>query len=365
MKKIYIALVILITATFCNKIYAQTEVLSATVQQGDKTSIFYGPNAFVEAIKIVKDSTDVINLSSGTFNSTTINKACIIYGAGFERDTVRNVYPTILGSIKIKPDLAPDDEGNMVNLKGALDGLHIEGISVTDKCIFEENGGTAPDIYNILLRRCYFGDLRFKTWEQHPSPANSCPHNSKIINCIIGELYHHPNAENVGVYNCIMGKTAVYSNLCYNKDVIIKNCIIFNAYNFGCVYKDNIFISNNIDFYDAQETASFFSHNIATHADYFKYIDANRNDNNWAGKATIGIFGEDVGNGYDSKYSYKLKEGNASIYVGSDGKEVGLYGGDYPFSKIPSNPQILSKEIDVQTTTDGKLKVSVKIEAQP
>lgn len=123
--------------------------------------------------------------------------------------------------------------------------------------------------------------------------------------------------------------------------------------------------NNNYDFDDDKETASFFSHNIATNADYFKNIDENRNENNWAGKTSIGIFGEDVGNGYDSKYSYKLKEGNASIYVGSDGKEVGIYGGDYPFSKIPSNPQILSKEIDVQTTTDGKLKVSVKIEAQP
>lgn len=36
MKKVRMTLVILITVFFCNKIYAQTEVLSATLQQGDK-----------------------------------------------------------------------------------------------------------------------------------------------------------------------------------------------------------------------------------------------------------------------------------------------------------------------------------------
>lgn len=129
--------------------------------------------------------------------------------------------------------------------------------------------------------------------------------------------------------------------------------------------KTIFFISDYIDFDTAAETASFCSHNIATKKDYFKNIDESRNNNNWDGKTSIGIFGEDIGNKYNSKYTYKLKEGNASIYIGSDGKEVGLYGGEYPFSKIPSNPQILSKEIDVQTTTEGKLKVNVKIEAQP
>ncbi len=117
MKKVRMTLVILITVFFCNKIYAQTEVLSATLQQGDKTSVLYGPNAFIDAIKLVKDSIDVINLSSGKFNAPTINKACIIYGAGFERDEERNLYPTIVDRVIIKPDLVSDDDGNMTNQK--------------------------------------------------------------------------------------------------------------------------------------------------------------------------------------------------------------------------------------------------------
>ena len=217
MKKVRMTLVILITVFFCNKIYAQTEVLSATLQQGDKTSVLYGPNAFIDAIKLVKDSTDVINLSSGKFNAPTINKACIIYGAGFERDEERNLYPTIVDRVIIKPDLVSDDDGNMTNQKGAIDGLHIEGIYFSG-CHFSSNDESVIyEVHNISFKRCYLGMLTF-----FYSGMNSCPFNSKVVNCVIGELVHFPNVVNFGVYNCII-ELATCAQDIYNKDVIIKN----------------------------------------------------------------------------------------------------------------------------------------------
>lgn len=95
------------------------------------------------------------------------------------------------------------------------------------------------------------------------SGMNSCPFNSKVVNCVIGELVHFPNVVNFGVYNCIIERATCAQDI-YNKDVIIKNCIIFSTYSYGCAYKDNIFISDYIDFDTAAETASFCSHNIAT-----------------------------------------------------------------------------------------------------
>ena len=58
------------------------------------------------------------------------------------------------------------------------------------------------------------------------------------------------------------------------------------------------------------------------------------------------------------------KQKQPGTYIGTDGTPVGIYGGLYPFTKTPSNPQIISKEIDVKSTLDGKLKVSIKVEAQ-
>ena len=48
----------------------------------------------------------------------------------------------------------------------------------------------------------------------------------------------------------------------------------------------------------------------------------------------------------------------------SDGTEIGIHGGTSPFTSIPSNPQIVSKEIATETDEEGKLAVKIKVEAQ-
>lgn len=48
----------------------------------------------------------------------------------------------------------------------------------------------------------------------------------------------------------------------------------------------------------------------------------------------------------------------------SDNTEIGIHGGTSPFTSIPSNPQIVSKEIAAETDEEGKLAVKIKVEAQ-
>lgn len=61
---------------------------------------------------------------------------------------------------------------------------------------------------------------------------------------------------------------------------------------------------------------------------------------------------------------YKLTDEAAATYLGQDGTQVGIYGGLRPFTPVPSYPLITEKSIAGQTTTDGKLRVYVKAEAQ-
>ena len=51
-------------------------------------------------------------------------------------------------------------------------------------------------------------------------------------------------------------------------------------------------------------------------------------------------------------------------YLGEDGSQIGLYGGLYPWNKIPSTPRIIASEIDAKTSAEGKLKVNITVEAQ-
>ena len=66
--------------------------VSATLQTGENTTIFYGFDAFKDAITAApSNAVSVITLSPGTFNNPgEITKKVKIYGAGFEKDADRS-----------------------------------------------------------------------------------------------------------------------------------------------------------------------------------------------------------------------------------------------------------------------------------
>jgi hypothetical protein len=54
-------------------------------------------------------------------------------------------------------------------------------------------------------------------------------------------------------------------------------------------------------------------------------------------------------------------EGKAN-YLGTDGKEVGLYGGVKPYSTKPSYPLITTMTVGNATDTEGQLSVTIGID---
>ena len=59
------------------------DVQLVTLQKGEETQVFYGADAFIEAMAAA-DHGNTITLTAGTFNATNITKAVTIYGAGYE-----------------------------------------------------------------------------------------------------------------------------------------------------------------------------------------------------------------------------------------------------------------------------------------
>lgn len=59
------------------------EVEIATLQNGDDVQLFFGHDAFIDAMDAA-ESGSVITLSPGTFNATDITKPVTIYGSGYE-----------------------------------------------------------------------------------------------------------------------------------------------------------------------------------------------------------------------------------------------------------------------------------------
>lgn len=74
----------------------QTEAVTATLQNGAKSTVYYGIDAFKTAFANAQDG-GIITLSSGTFNvPDNIDKSVRIYGAGMEDDAATNIAKTYL-----------------------------------------------------------------------------------------------------------------------------------------------------------------------------------------------------------------------------------------------------------------------------
>jgi len=54
------------------------------------------------------------------------------------------------------------------------------------------------------------------------------------------------------------------------------------------------------------------------------------------------------------------------LYLGTDGTQIGIYGGSQPFKEkgMPSNPQVTEKIISTETDTNGNLQINITVKTQ-
>jgi len=66
---------------------------------------------------------------------------------------------------------------------------------------------------------------------------------------------------------------------------------------------------------------------------------------------------------FDYQYNYHLKPNSPYLSAGSDGTEIGIYGGNSPYREgaVPSNPHIYFKQVSTQTNSNGQLPVQFKV----
>ena len=64
---------------------------------------------------------------------------------------------------------------------------------------------------------------------------------------------------------------------------------------------------------------------------------------------------------YNDNEKYELPEEAQSQYLGTNGTQVGIYGGTLPFSSTPTNPQITKCNVAAKSTADGKLSVDIEV----
>lgn len=322
-------------------IIAQQKVI---LQSAGTTRVFGGSNPFNDAYTAAV-SGDTIYLPGGNLPyPADIDKGLVIYGAGFHPDSTTATSPTVLS-------------GHLTFLSNA-DNSKLEGIQINGDINISWN----LKVDNLTIKRCRFTSFNAQG-DFSPPPSE----NVLLTECIInGEIYVS-NLKNSIISNCIIGGRVNNGR----ELVVSNNLFLFDSdswyYNFNDT--DNSLISNNVFMRKILATEclhqacenSTFRNNIfkGNPVPGFNIFEGNYTD---VDVSTLLVL--QTGLVFDFKHNYHLV--NPAAYIGTDGTQVGIYGGSFPFKSntMPSNPHIVSKTIPPHPDSAGNLQVKIKVSAQ-
>lgn len=297
---------------------------------------------------------DTIYIAGGNYNVSNllINKKLSIFGAGINPDTANVTKQTYLNG--------------SVTLLDGCDSSFIEGIYISGDLIFGNNASNQA-IDNITISRCYMTNTTLGY--NNTSTAN----NILYKECIINGSINGQNAQNILFSNnIIVNLISTFSrNVSFNNNIFLKNTDgynpLLNDVN-EAVFSNNIFLSaggNVLNGNYAGSSSSEFYNNIFCFNYSFPY-NSNTGNLNLVGISQATIFENQTGYAFSFSHNYHLKVTCVGINAGTDGTDIGIYGGAYPFKdgNNPKNPHIKSKAISSKTNNNGKIGVNIQVNAQ-
>jgi hypothetical protein len=334
MKKTILFVVAMFVATLT---FAQQQL--ATLNHNDSITVYYGPSALQQAHNAAI-SGDIITLSPGSFNSVNITKAVSIRGAGMFSDTAAGTAPTIL-----------IDNFTVTINNDSLHTLYMEGIYMAGAIMYYSK------IFNPQFVRCYFRQIAptqsntmenacfincvMETFENGFDSDIAYSRNAQFVNSVILWLRHYGNPSLINCVAQLYNGPDVLNHVSVNNSIVYWNGISdqINAYTSFNSIGINIGTSTNRSFFNATGLPNHNLHNFYGFASVFK---------NFRGSYSDGI-------------TFELLDTVAATCLGSDGTQVGIYGGIMPFDPSVRNPLIKKCNVASRSTADGKLAVDIEI----
>ena len=347
MKKLFLSLFALAAATMS---YAQSFVLATLSHEGE-ISTFYGAGALKEAHAAAEHG-DVITLSSGSFQATDITKAVTIRGAGMQVDSIAQIYPSVVvGDFKID---VPDS---------LEQHLTVEGIYCDNNTVTVHH--TLSNATFIKSRFYYFRSL---------GASNNFGYmkNLAFIHCKIQGEFTNPSDNNsISFVNSLIMNPSVGNSSYPNNSFEFTNCIVRwrtwpavpSSSSHYAIYR-NCILSSNLTSYDMKLSSTNLIYNCLGIASQNMFANIAALGSSIFNTATdmAGVFKTWTGTVSEIE-TYELTDEAKTKYLGDDGKELGIYGGNLPFTPNPTNPKITKFNVASKSTADGKLSVDIEVKA--
>ena len=320
-KQIFLSLAALVIATMS---YAQSNLVATLSHEGE-ISVFHGAGSLGQALEAA-DHGDIITLASGRYNAANITKAITLRGAGMEEDTSTGTFRTqIVGNFDINIPESIDEH------------LTIEGI------YHETTIYMYGILSNAMLQKCRFASINYSSYNNTVSSLT-------CINCQITGSISLPENTSATFINSILNYP---SNRNGNMEFV--NSIITGYYLNGirnssftnCLF----YIENNgYGYLDGTNSAV----NCVGKGDPFRNLPISTN---------VTLSEEDFNALFKEGSFYELTDESKAKYVGLDGTEIGIYGGNLPWNTRILSPQITKCNVAAKTTADGKLSVDIEVKA--
>lgn len=336
-----------VVATLCAS--AQNTLMATLYHEGD-ISVFYG----VDAIKLAHDAAvdgDIISLTGGTYNATTLTKEVTLRGTGvFPNEDAQTLATRITGDFHIN-----------INNSDTVHNLVIEGINFLNtfcntnsiigclfkKCIFRTFELNYYGYSNRTLKlgtfiNCYISELG-----TYGNSSANHQNTMSLVNCFVNNIYE-ANSNNYNVYscdNCVIGLKRDYctNDICYSS---FNNCIFFGKEN-NC---GKLGVTNSV------------VNCLATGPGMSAIFDNFQVTDNTIVEDITSIFKDFNGTNYADNMTFELTDEAARTYLCADGSQIGLYGGTVPFDFCMPALKLVKCVVSNQSTPDGKISVDLEVE---
>lgn len=309
--------------------YAQSSLVATLSHSGD-IKVFHGATSLKQAMEAA-DHGDIITLASGRYDAVNITKAITLRGAGMEEDSITGAFRTqIVGDFDIS---IPDSLNEHLTMEG----------------IYHENTITVYGVLsNAMLQKCQFKTIG-------PSSDDNTVNSLTCIHCNISNYFGLPRNCSANFINSVIQTPR---NAGGNME--FTNCVIL----FQLDLINNSFLTNCF-FYGWNVSYEHNNHLNDTNMATYCAGGSRWNNDPFGGRgATNKSFRNDVWNTlFKSNSFYELTDEAKKEYVGNDGTEIGIYGGNLPWSTRILSPQITKCNVASKTTADGKLSVDIEVKA--